>query len=210
MARSTQLLLACLVYVCFQTLSLVSAGRQRYQILSAGDEAMLQGTWSSGSGRVVTGAGFFDPRTRSFTPPNVPGTAYSFTRDGFWEFAKYRVTPNPRKPQCITSQLIWQHGSYLLHSNGTIQLYPIAREGAQLLTSSCEEDGGNTRPEEMYDVSEEYTKVDTWIDLHHGVPSAAIRLTDAWGNRSPMLWKIYDPPMMLPTDAMYLEYIGIP
>lgn len=62
----------------------------------------------------------------------------------------------------------------------------------------------------MYDVSEEYTKVDTWIDLHHGVTSAAIRLADAWGNRSPMLWKIYDPPMMLPTDAMYLEYIGIP
>lgn len=83
-----------MVYVWFQSLSLVSAGRQRYEVLQAGDEAMLQGTWSSGSGRVVTGAGFFNPRTRSFTPPPVPGQAYSFTRDGFWEFAKYRVTPN--------------------------------------------------------------------------------------------------------------------
>lgn len=115
--------------------------------------------------------------------------------------------PTARKPECITSQLIWQHGSYNLHSNGTLQLYPIAREGAQLLTSSCP---GGSPPEEMYDVSEEYTLVDTWIDLHHGVSSAALRLTDAWGNRSPSLWKIYDPPMMLPTENLYLEYIGIP
>lgn len=137
----------------------------------------------------------------------MPGQAYSFTQDGFFEMAKYRVTPNPRKPECIQSQLIWQHGSYLLHRNGTLQLYPIAREGAQLLTSSCP---GGSPPEEMYDVPEEYTMVDTWVDLHHGTTSAALRLTDAWGNRSPSLWKIYDPPMMLPTDALYLEYIGIP
>lgn len=117
------------------------------------------------------------------------------------------LTLAARKPECITSQLIWQHGSYKLHSNGTLQLYPVAREGAQLLTSSCET---NNPPEEMYDVSEEYTLVDTWIDLHHGVPSSALRLTDAWGNRSPSLYKIYDPPMMLPTDNLYLEYIGIP
>lgn len=62
----------------------------------------------------------------------------------------------------------------------------------------------------MYDVAEEYTMVDTWVDLHHGVTAAALRLTDAWGNRSPSLWKIYDPPMMLPTEPLYLEYIGIP
>lgn len=121
---------------------------------------------------------------------------------------RYYCSTTARRPECITSQLIWQHGSYLLHSNGTLQLYPIAREGAQLLTSSCDAKG--SPPEEMYDVAEEYTLVDTWIDLHHGVSGAALRLTDAWGNRSPSLWKTYDPPMMLPTDALYLEYIGIP
>ncbi|TKY87625.1 hypothetical protein EX895_003206 [Sporisorium graminicola] len=187
---------------------LVQAGRQRYEILHAGDEPMLQGTWSSGSGKVVTGPSFFNPRKRSFTAPPVPGQAYSFTQDGYWEFAKYRVTPNPRKPDCITSQLIWQHGSYVLHANGTLQLYPIPREGAQLLTSSCTT--GSSAPEEMYDVAEEYTLVDTWVDIHHGRADAALRLTDAWGNRSPSLWKIYDPPMMLPTEPLYLEYIGIP
>ncbi|SNX83742.1 related to ROT1 - molecular chaperone in the endoplasmic reticulum [Melanopsichium pennsylvanicum] len=207
MTRSAQLLLACLAYIYFQSLTLVSAGRQRYAVLKEGDEPMLQGTWSSGSGKVVTGSGFFNPRTRSFIAPTVPGQAYSFTRDGYWELAKYRVTPNPRKPECITSQLIWQHGTYFLHSNGTLQLYPITREGAQLLTSSC---SGASLPEEMYDVAEEYTMVDTWVDLHHGLTSAALRLTDAWGNRSPSLWKIYDPPMMLPTEPLYLEYIGIP
>ncbi|KAJ1034871.1 hypothetical protein NDA18_000479 [Ustilago nuda] len=202
-----QLLVASLALVWICAFSLVEAGRQRYAVLAAGDEPMLQGTWSSGSGRVVTGAGFFNPRTRSFTPPEVPGQAYSFTRDGYWEFAKYRVTPNPRKPECIQSQLIWQHGSYALHTNGTLHLWPIPREGAQLLTFSCP---GGSPPEEMYDVSEEYTMVDTWSDLHHGVNSQALRLTDAWGNRSPSLYKIYDPPMMLPTDNLYLEYIGIP
>lgn len=62
----------------------------------------------------------------------------------------------------------------------------------------------------MYDVAEEYTIVDTWVDLHHGATSQALRLTDAWGNRSPSMWKIYDPPTMLPTEPLYLEYIGIP
>lgn len=133
--------------------------------------------------------------------------AYSFTRDGFWEFAKYRVEPNPRNPKCIQSQLIWQHGSYELFTNGTLILTPIPREGAQLLTSSCD---GKARPEEMYDVGEIYEKVDTWIDLHYGVSAAAIRLTDPYGNQSPSMWKIYDPPMMLPTSRLYLEYIGIP
>ncbi|SJX65883.1 related to ROT1-protein involved in cell wall function [Sporisorium reilianum f. sp. reilianum] len=207
MPRTAQLLVACLAYLWFQTLSLVQAGRQRYAILHAGDEPMLQGTWSSGSGKVVTGASFFNPRTRSFNAPTVPGQAYSFTQDGYWEFSKYRVTPNPKKPECITSQLIWQHGSYVLHANGTLQLNPIAREGAQLLTSSC---STPNPPEEMYDVPEEYTLVDTWVDLHHGRSASALRLTDAWGNRSPSLYKTYDPPMMLPTDSMYLEYIGIP
>lgn len=94
MARTMQLLIACLALVWIHGLSLVEAGRQRYAVLHAGDEAMLQGTWSSGSGKVVTGAGFFNPRARSFTPPTVPGLAYSFTRDGYWEFAKYRVQPN--------------------------------------------------------------------------------------------------------------------
>ncbi|PWZ01716.1 hypothetical protein BCV70DRAFT_79061 [Testicularia cyperi] len=202
-----RLALCALVVALLECISIVQAGRQRYAVLFAGDEATLEGTWSTGSGVVSTGGNFFDPRTRSFNPPSVPGMAYSFTRDGYWEFAKYRVSPNPRKPECVQSQLIWQHGNYQLNSNGTLQLYPIAREGAQLLTSSC---SGGSPPEEMYDVSEEYTMVDTWTDMHNGVVGAALRLTDAWGNRSPPMWKIYDPPMMLPTTQLYLEYIGIP
>lgn len=98
MTRTMQLLVASLALVWIHAFSLVEAGRQRYAVLAAGDEPMLQGTWSSGSGRVVTGAGFFNPRTRSFTPPAVPGQAYSFTGDGYWEFAKYRVTPNRKCP----------------------------------------------------------------------------------------------------------------
>lgn len=106
MARAAQLLLACLAYAWLQGLSLVEAGRQRYAVLHAGDEPTLQGTWSSGSGKVVTGQGFFNPRTRSFTPPSVPGQAYSFTSDGYWEFAKYRVTPNRKL-------LLFLHNHYL-------------------------------------------------------------------------------------------------
>lgn len=48
--------------------------------------------------------GFFNPRSRSFIAPTVPGQAYSFTQDGFWEFAKYRVTPN-RKSSARTPEL---------------------------------------------------------------------------------------------------------
>lgn len=50
-----QFLLACLGFVWIQALNLVEAGRQRYAVLHAGDETTLQGTWSSGSGKVVTG-----------------------------------------------------------------------------------------------------------------------------------------------------------
>ena len=32
-----------------------------------------------------------------------------------------------------------------------------------------------------------------------------MRFTDPWGNRSPPLYKRYDPPMMLPTEKLYVE-----
>lgn len=109
MPRSLHLLFAYLAYLWLCSMHLVQAGRQRYAILNAGDEPMLQGTWSSGSGKVVTGPGFFNPRTRSFTPPTVPGQAYSFTQDGYWEFAKYRVTPNRKSPSLPLPNNIASH-----------------------------------------------------------------------------------------------------
>ncbi|KAI3480519.1 hypothetical protein L1887_57367 [Cichorium endivia] len=191
---------------CAAEPSMVRAGRQRYAVLHAGDEPMLQGTWSSGSGKVTTG--LLQPALKELHRSNRarPGIQLH-TRRLLGVCQVPRDAPILASQNAFQSQLIWQHGNYVLHANGTLQLWPITREGAQLLTSSCP---GGSPPEEMYDVPEEYTMVDTWIDLHHGVSSAALRLTDAWGNRSPSLYKIYDPPMMLPTDPLYLEYIGIP
>ena len=69
--------------------------------------------------------------------PSRPGISYSFTSDGYYEEAYYRAISNPANPKCPKAIMQWQHGSYVISSNGSINLTPIAVDGRQLLSDPC-------------------------------------------------------------------------
>ncbi|EPQ30038.1 uncharacterized protein PFL1_02155 [Pseudozyma flocculosa PF-1] len=179
---------------------------QDWQLIDTSNSNELVGTWSSGSHQVLTGLGFFWPANRTFTPPPARGISYSFSADGFWEQSMYLAQPNPRKPQCVGSQLIWQHGTYEVLSNGTLILTPFWHEGAQLVSSSCS--GGNTT-ELAYNEREIWATAEVWYEQVMGVPVKSLRLTDPWGNRRTNMNLVYRPPQMLPTEKLYVSVYGL-
>ncbi|KAI5291073.1 Reversal of tor2 lethality [Ascosphaera aggregata] len=54
----------------------------------------LVGTWTSKTNKVITGSDFYDPRKDEFIEPKLPGISYSFSKDGHYEEALYRVIAN--------------------------------------------------------------------------------------------------------------------
>jgi hypothetical protein len=69
--------------------------------------------------------------------PSRPGISYSFTYDGFYEEAYYRAISNPSDPSCPGGIMQWQHGSYVIGSDGSLTMTPIAVDGRQLLSTPC-------------------------------------------------------------------------
>ncbi|KAG8994357.1 Reversal of tor2 lethality [Tulasnella sp. JGI-2019a] len=111
---------------------------------TAHNATSLLGTWSSGSGAVVTGAGFANPVNFSFTYPTTTGISYSFTTDvlsdgsaGYFEEALYRFTGNGSQPTCIVGVVQWQHGTYQTLANGSMILNPFASDGRQQVQDMC-------------------------------------------------------------------------
>jgi len=101
----------------------------------------LIGTWSSGSGKVVTGSGFANPSNTSFIYPNCSGISYSFAEanaagETWYEIARYRFTSNGSQPTCITAVMNWVHGTYAIQSNGSIVLTPNG-DGYQQIQDPC-------------------------------------------------------------------------
>lgn len=75
--------------------------------------------------------------------------AYSFTDDGFFEIAKYTYFPNPKKPQCYTAQLTWQHGNYSLNdATGELNMTQFVADGRMQVYNPCnrDEDNNNVKP----------------------------------------------------------------
>lgn len=97
----------------------------------------LAGTWSSGSGAVSTGTGFANPVNFTFHYPPVTGISYSFTDDGHFEQAEYRMVSNGSQPNCIEGTVLWQHGSWQSLDNGSIILDPIAIDGRLQVQDPC-------------------------------------------------------------------------
>jgi len=79
------------------------------QLVSADstDPSSLVGTWSSGSGAVLTGqfpdgvreqsltqSSFYNPMKRQFSVPPTSGYSYSFSQDGFFETAQFFYQSN--------------------------------------------------------------------------------------------------------------------
>ena len=97
----------------------------------------LAGTWTSKLNTVFTGPGFYDPVDELLIQPDLPGISYSFTEDGHYEEALYRVTSNSQNHSCATAVLIYQHGTYEILNNGSLVMTPIAVDGRQLLSDPC-------------------------------------------------------------------------
>jgi hypothetical protein len=119
-------------------------------------DAKIVGTWSTKSNKTLTGPvryvsspylvgpsltilqGFFDPVSDTLIEPSRPGISYSFTSDGFYEEAYYRAISNPTDPSCPGAIMQWQHGSYVINSDGSMDMTPIAVDGRQLLSEPCQ------------------------------------------------------------------------
>ncbi|EDO19490.1 hypothetical protein Kpol_1018p18 [Vanderwaltozyma polyspora DSM 70294] len=162
------------------------------------DAASLSGTWSSKSNQVFTGPGFYDPVDELLIEPALPGISYSFTEDGYFEEAQYRVVANPRNIGCPQAVLIYQHGKYEILTNGTLILTPFEVDGRQLLSDPCNDDGVSTYS--RYNQSETFLSFDISIDDYHGIYKLQLNQFD--GSPLQPLYLAYRPPMMLPTITL--------
>jgi len=84
---------------------------------NAAINTQLVGTWSTKSGKVLTGPGFFNPVNDSLIEPSHTGISYSFTADGYYEEAYYRTISNPTSPDCPQAVMQWQHGTFTETTN---------------------------------------------------------------------------------------------
>lgn len=120
--------------------------------------ASLVGTWSSGSGAVLTGSvrrhissaklfgsnagyqGLGNPPKDEFNYPSIAGWSVSFTSDGYFEEAQYSWNGNASDPHCVNAVMTWQHGQFALNSNGSISLDPtvFAGDGRVSVAYACQ------------------------------------------------------------------------
>ena len=177
----------------------------------------LEGTWSSGSGSVLTGQGsgesdtFFNPMRRKFTVPKTSGYSYSFTRDGFFEMAQFTYNSSGRQPECFTASLKWQHGTYTLEGSN-IHMKPYEGDGAIQVMGKCED------PQVKMDYYSEneiganitvYT--DTDIVFYSELDSMKVLQMHAFDGRPlPKMYLLYRPPRMMPTRSIFKKVIGAP
>jgi len=79
----------------------------------------IVGTWSSGSGQVLTGPSGIatNPINGSFSYPGVGGYSFSFTEDGYYEQAQITWSANGTRPDCIEATLLWSHGTWAFSAN---------------------------------------------------------------------------------------------
>ncbi|SPO47261.1 related to ROT1 - molecular chaperone in the endoplasmic reticulum [Moesziomyces antarcticus] len=165
----------------------------------------LQGTWSTGAGHVLTGLNFYDPVNNSFIYPATAGQSYSFTNDGYWEQALYLYNTNPAKPNCVSAQLIWQHGTYILNPNNTLTLNIFKGDGRQQVSDRCAEKSNYVQ---SYDQVENMNGFEIHLDTHFNSPAYSLQLYRFDGSLAPLMYQVFNPPQMLPTQPLHEEIIG--
>ncbi|KEQ81806.1 ROT1-like protein [Aureobasidium pullulans] len=160
-------------------------------------DADLVGTWATKANKTLTGPGFYDPVGDNMIEPSRPGISYSFTSDGFYEEAYYRAISNPANPSCPGAIMQWQHGSYVIGSDGSLTMTPIAVDGRQLLSQPCQNKNSiYTR----YNTTEKMKAYRVYTDPYHGV--ARLDLTEFDGKIMQPMYLVYSPPTMLPTQTL--------
>ncbi|TCD59781.1 Reversal of tor2 lethality [Steccherinum ochraceum] len=160
----------------------------------------LAGTWSSGSRKVVTGAGFANPNNRTFTYPPTAGVSYTFTDSGFFESARYRFngngsTQSATDPHCITGIMVWIHGTYTLNDNSSMTLNPFP-DGYQQVQDPC---AAETNFIEQYNDTELYASWQIFQDQNDGYK---LHLFNFDGSPVAPLFQVSTTPNMLPTQNL--------
>jgi len=160
-------------------------------------DAQLVGTWSTKSGKVLTGPGFYNPVNDSFIEPSLTGISYSFTADGFYEEAYYRAASNPTEPQCPQAIMQFQHGTVVQNADNSLSFTPFAVDGRQLQSDPCSSD---TSTYTRYNQSETMSKWQVYTDPYTKLTRLDLYKFDG----SPMnpMFLAYSPPMMLPTITL--------
>ncbi|PWN35962.1 uncharacterized protein FA14DRAFT_49441 [Meira miltonrushii] len=175
----------------------------------------ISGTWSTGSGHVRTGLGFFNPITKNFTMPSTSGTSYSFTDDGFFETSTFTYKSNPQVNRCFTAALSWQHGKFTFNANNSLSLSPFPADGFVQVISPC---AGQTVQMFHYSQFELIPMWNIYTDPHPGFQSGggsayAMTLYNDGGNGQAgaaknVMWLVERPPAMLPTEQLYQEVLN--
>lgn len=127
--------LAPLAALAFATLAVAQDGVP-IVYNSAHNATPIVGSWSTGNKDVKTGPDFANPSNVSFNYPANTGEAISFSDDGWFEVARFRMNSNASQPNCITAVMYWTHGQYELNSNGSIILTPVG-DGYQQIQDPC-------------------------------------------------------------------------
>lgn len=159
----------------------------------------LEGTWVLKSNTVFTGPGFYDPVDELLIEPDLPGISYSFTKDGHYEEAMYRVVANPVDHHCPTGLITYQHGTYEMLLNGSVVLHPIAVDGRQLLSEPCGDSPDKLKYTRYYQPTW-FKEILVYVLEYHGRKTLQIFQFD--GLKMQPLYLAYKPPMMLPTETL--------
>ncbi|CAE6337122.1 unnamed protein product [Rhizoctonia solani] len=100
----------------------------------------LRGTWSTTSDFILTRSMIANPVSFAFNVPEqhtgTSSASYSFTDDGFWEQCVYRLVSHGSS-SCTKGVTIYQHGTYQLHSDGSITLSPYWQDGRIQILDPC-------------------------------------------------------------------------
>lgn len=180
--------------------SLFTIGALVAQIqVAAADALELVGTWTSKSNTVFTGPGFYDPVDELLIEPDLPGISYSFTDDGHYEEALYRVVLDPRNHSCAIASVTYQHGLFELLANGLLVLTPLEVDGRQLLSDPCG-DSASTSQYTRYHQPVWFKAFEVRINAYHG--RYYLQLYQFDGSKMQPLYLAYKPPLMLPTEAL--------
>ncbi|KIS66935.1 uncharacterized protein UMAG_10940 [Mycosarcoma maydis] len=175
----------------------------------------LAGTWSTGSGAVRTGPNFWNPRTQQFNVPPSAGHSFSFTKDGFWEEALFQWSNDPTYPHCVSALLLWQHGNFSLNANnGTLRMDPFWGDGFQSQWTGCDTTSSATSnntlaPVASYNQVYLYQTPAVSTDAHFGVSSWKLEMAQLSGELLNPMWKVLNPPSMLPTDVLHIKRYGL-
>lgn len=205
MSRLTTTLSAALAIASLALPTVINAQQFTFQNVTS-----IMGTWSSGSQNVTTGLDFFNPVTQEFKLPATAGISYSFTDDGFFEEARYQFTSNAVTNRCFKASLIWQHGTYQFHTNGSITLTPFPADGYVQVLDPC---GAQTSSIYRYS---EFELISSWYnfqDDHPGFKPAgtstyALQLQSFDGSKLPQMWLRNRPPNMLPTKQLFQQVLN--